>query len=200
MTHPPYSGRIPSRLLPFCTLLLGGTLVAGCSDTSEPIAPSPTPDATATVLAAAGELGDLTVEARSDLAMLRRVVAPFHDLAHAEAAGWDTPITPCLESPAGGMGYHYANLALFDGSVSADAPEALLYEPQKNGQLRFVGVEYIVPLELAEDPPSLFGMEFHRNEAVGIWALHAWVGLHNPAGMFADWNPNVSCEHAPDEE
>ncbi len=23
--------------------------------------------------------------------------------------------------------------------------------------------------------------------------MHAWVWKHNPSGMFADWNPNVSC-------
>ena len=29
--------------------------------------------------------------------------------------------------------------------------------------------------------------------AVGFWLQHAWVWKHNPAGMFADWNPEVSC-------
>ena len=197
MTNLPHPNRTPYQLLGLPTLLLGSVLCTACSDTAEPIAPTPEP--ASTVVAAAAGLGDLSVEARGELAMLRRVVAPFHNFAHAQEAGWDTAITPCLESPAGGMGFHYANLALLDGSVSADAPETLLYEPQKNGRLRFVGVEYIVPLELAEDPPILFGQEFHRNEAVGIWALHAWVGLHNPEGVFADWNPNVSCEHADEE-
>ena len=29
--------------------------------------------------------------------------------------------------------------------------------------------------------------------AVGFYILHAWVWGHNPAGMFVDWNPEVSC-------
>jgi hypothetical protein len=23
--------------------------------------------------------------------------------------------------------------------------------------------------------------------------LHLWVGRHNPAGLFAQWNPAISC-------
>jgi hypothetical protein len=29
--------------------------------------------------------------------------------------------------------------------------------------------------------------------AVGFWLKHAWIWKHNPAGMFADWNPEVTC-------
>jgi hypothetical protein len=29
--------------------------------------------------------------------------------------------------------------------------------------------------------------------AVGFYIKHAWVWMNNPAGMFADWNPEVSC-------
>ena len=25
------------------------------------------------------------------------------------------------------------------------------------------------------------------------YIAHAWIWKHNPAGMFADWNPEVSC-------
>ena len=32
-----------------------------------------------------------------------------------------------------------------DGILDVNKPEALIYEPQSNGQLRLVGVEYIVP-------------------------------------------------------
>lgn len=99
------------------------------------------------------------------------------------------------------MGYHYANPSLLadGGAVAVEDPETLVYEPRKNGRLRLVAVEYIGPLGDAEEAPELFGHEFHRNEDVGIWALHAWVGRHNPNGTFADWNPMVSCEHATGE-
>jgi len=29
--------------------------------------------------------------------------------------------------------------------------------------------------------------------AVGFYTLHAWIGSSNPAGLFAHWNPQVSC-------
>lgn len=49
---------------------------------------------------------------------------------------------------------------------------------------------------MTADPPVLMGHEFHPVPAAGIWGLHAWVWKHNPDGMFADWNPEVSCEFA----
>lgn len=115
-------------------------------------------------------------------------------------AGWDTPITPCLANPPeGGMGIHYAKMPL-DDQVELLEPEALIYEPQRNGMMRLVGVEYIVPFGPdAENgvPPQLLGMDFHANTAVGIWAKHVWLWRHNPEGMFADWNPKVTCQWAP---
>jgi hypothetical protein len=32
-----------------------------------------------------------------------------------------------------------------------------------------------------------------QNHTFDVWALHVWVWKHNPSGMFADWNPQVSC-------
>ncbi|MDT8305926.1 MAG: hypothetical protein RRC07_08325 [Anaerolineae bacterium] len=42
-------------------------------------------------------------------------------------------------------------------------------------------------------PPAILGQSLHLNEALGVYVLHAWIWLGNPAGVFADWNPNVSC-------
>jgi hypothetical protein len=141
-------------------------------------------------------------EEQQDLAALRRVTAQFHDFETAKQAGWSTQITGCMTDPAaGGMGFHYGNPKLIDGSVRADEPELLLYEPEKNGTLRLVAVEYIVPLTAwtSRTPPQLFGRDFAVNQAFGIWALHAWVWENNPSGMFKDWNPRVSCDNAPSE-
>jgi hypothetical protein len=105
-----------------------------------------------------------------------------------------------MTDPAGmgGMGFHYGNPSLIDGSVRADSPELLLYEPDEHGRLRLVAVEYIVPLSAwtSPQPPRLFDRDFRVNEAFQVWALHAWVWKENPSGMFADWNPNVSCPTA----
>jgi hypothetical protein len=164
-------------------------------------APSPAelePDAVA--LAHHGDAGAaLSADALQDVAALRQATAAAHNLDHAAAAGWDTAITGCLSSPDGGMGVHMANLSLFDDMVEVTQPEVLVYEPMKNGRLRLVAVEYIVPFDAHPadaEPPTAFGMDFHANMAVGIWALHAWVWKDNPSGMFADWNPNVTCDWA----
>jgi hypothetical protein len=136
-----------------------------------------------------------------ELAQLRRATAAFHNLAKAKAAGWDTDLTGCMDSPAGGMGHHYANIALLmdGGALDINAPEALVFHPQEDGSKRLVAVEYIVLEEhLSRDatPPVLFGQSFVFNEHAELWALHAWVWHTNPEGMFAPWNPRLSCEFA----
>lgn len=137
-------------------------------------------------------------ELNKKIAAVREVTAPFHRIEAAIEAGWSEELTPCLEHPdEGGMGYHYANPDLINDEWNILEPEALLYEPQKNGRLRLVGVEYIVPFDEHPedaDPPVLFGQEFHQNFEADIWALHVWVWRNNPSGMFADWNPMVSCK------
>jgi hypothetical protein len=133
------------------------------------------------------------------LASLRGVLAPFHRFEAAHAAGYDAQITPCMELPGtGGMGFHCGDPGLIDGVVEELKPELLLYEPQKNGRLRLVAVEYVVPFTAwtQADPPSLHGLTFAANQTFQVWALHAWVWRHNPAGTFADWNPTVNCAHA----
>ena len=79
-------------------------------------------------------------------------------------------------------------------------PELLLYEPEKNGKLRFVGVEYIVPftdIPSTAPAPTLLGQRFAQVPEFQVWGLHIWVGRHNPSGIFAPWNPKVSCDNAP---
>ena len=143
----------------------------------------------------------LSAAVNKDLAALRRLTAPFHNFDKAEAAGWGAQITPCLEDATlGAQGFHYGNPAFIDGEANALEPELLLYEPQPNGRLRLVGIEYIVPFTIVPataDPPSLFGQDFHQNFVFGVWALHVWVWRHNPSGLVADWNPQVSCAAAP---
>ncbi len=145
------------------------------------------------------DVGNNSAQVNQELAELRRVTAPFHDINTAKAAGWSDSLTDCMENPPdGGMGFHFANDAYIDGTAEVTRPQLLMYEPEKNGQMRLVGVEYIIPFSVVgpTDPaPQLFGHEFHQNVAFGIWGLHAWVWKHNPSGMFADWNPTVSCKY-----
>jgi hypothetical protein len=139
----------------------------------------------------------------SQIARLRHLVAPFHKFEKAKAAGWSVQITSCLVEPGqGGMGFHYGKPSLINDNarVRLLEPELLLYEPQKNGKLRFVGVEYIVPFAdhpSSAAPPTLLGQEFARVPEFGVWGLHIWVGRHNPSGIFSPWNPKVNCDNAP---
>jgi hypothetical protein len=138
-----------------------------------------------------------------ELASLRRATAPFHNFKKADEAGYKERITPCwYHNELGAMGYHYANLEFLNGSVNLLEPEALMYEPNSNGQLNLVGLEYIVPIEAweGEEEPMLLGQKFHTNEGLGLYTLHIWLWRQNPAGMFADWNPKVSCKHAEESE
>jgi len=91
------------------------------------------------------------------------------------------------------MGQHDADLGAIDGVVEADHPEVLVFEPRKS-QSKLVGVEYVVPQDAwgGAEPPSLFGEHFHRNDTLGIWALHAWIWRPNPDGVHADFNPQVA--------
>ena len=102
-----------------------------------------------------------------------------------------------VDSIAGGMGFHYAKADAFDGVVDPLKPKALLYEPEKNGKLKLVAVEFIVPYTIAPregNPPRLFGEDFLQNDDFRIWMFHAWIFKNNPSGVFASWNPKVNCD------
>ena len=175
-------------------LIAGLALMAGCS---EPVATDATtgiqpPPVTADKGVGSGE-ARLSASVRSDLALLRRVTAKFHEFDEATEAGWSAQITPCMVDPggAGGMGFHYGNTSLIDGTARVDQPE-------KNGRLRLVAVEYIIPYTFhSRDaaPPVLFGQKFIQNDVFQLWGLHAWVWKDNPSGIFANWNPRVNCAH-----
>jgi hypothetical protein len=182
-------------------LIAGLALIAGCG---EPVATDATagiqpPPAAADRSPGSGEAG-LSASIRSDLALLRSVTAKFHEFDAAAEAGWSAQITPCMTDPGGlgGMGFHYGNTTLIDGTARVDQPELLLYEPESNGHLRLVAVEYIIPYTAhSRDaaPPVLFGQKFGRNDVFQLWGLHAWVWKDNPSGIFANWNPTVNCAH-----
>ncbi|MEP6550892.1 MAG: hypothetical protein ABJB95_06900 [Gemmatimonadales bacterium] len=182
-------------------LLAGLALLAGCG--GGPVTPDTAGGsrALATPTLASDDQSPVAGEGK-DLARLRQATVAFHDFDQARAAGWSAKITSCMQDPAaGGMGFHYGNPGLIDGSVSVEEPELLLYEPEKNGKLRLVAVEYIIPYTFhsrAADPPVLFDQKFSRNDVFQLWGLHAWVWRDNPSGIFAPWNPQVNCDNTTD--
>jgi len=179
-------------------LALAGVLSLGTSACETPspsdIGAMADPAAVATAPAFA------SADVAADLAALRGLTAPFHSVEAAKAAGWTVLIPHCRDNqPEGGMGWHYANPAYIDGEVHVLEPEALIYEPQRSGSLRLVGVEYAVPFSILPpdaEPPALFGQSFQHNFGDELWMLHVWAWRENPVGMFATWNPKVSCAWA----
>jgi hypothetical protein len=137
-------------------------------------------------------------EVARQLAALKAATAKYQSFEHAKDDGYAVKLTECMSTPElGGMGFHYGKSALIDGTLAVTAPEVLLYEPKgRRGKLTLVGVEYIIPYTIhprESEAPTLFGKSLRRNDVFQLWALHAWVWEENPSGVFADWNPRVSC-------
>jgi hypothetical protein len=176
-------------------LLLGAVLLGACTD----------PATTGTFSAANVEASDIKASAaeNQDIANLHAATARFHRYdAVAKQAGYTFLfMNMCMvdESPekAGGMGYHYVNTELLDGKVEVNKPEALLYEPESNGKLRLVAVEYVIPKDAwhADTLPRLFGQQLKLN-SFDLYALHVWAWENNPSGIYASWNPRVNCDNA----
>lgn len=148
--------------------------------------------------------GDAPDADDTDFRDVRRATAHYGNVAAAEAAGYAQFLGCIDEPPRGAMGVHYLNAALVgDAVVDVLKPEALIYEPQENGRLKLVGVEYIVFQEAWDaanpQPPTLFGHPFHlvrspnRYGVPSFYELHLGVWRHNPDGIFNDWNPRVQC-------
>ena len=91
-------------------------------------------------------------------------------------------------------------------------PAILIYEPQADGSMELVAVENLV-FEAAwraagnDAAPTLHGRSWDRmaddpatqtDEAHGFephFDQHLWIYRDNPNGVYAQYNPNVSCRH-----
>jgi hypothetical protein len=181
-----------NRSIPLLTILAAVGLVA-CAE-----GPTP-PEALISAEAAPLQKGSPSPQVNRDLADLRRATAAFQQHGRAVSAGYSIQFPEgCMESSQGGQGYHYLNGDLV-GTLDITQPQLLMYEPQPNGRLSLVGVEYIFPGAPDDDPPVLFERDFVWSEAYEVWLLHVWAWRGNPdseAGTFANWNRLVSCRHA----
>ncbi|HZB70184.1 MAG TPA: hypothetical protein VE403_07450 [Sphingomicrobium sp.] len=125
----------------------------------------------------------------------------------------------------GAMGIHYFRPDLLgitappnprvDGTgthTDFSKPAILIYEPQADGSLALVAVENLVFAKAwhaagNERPPSFHGLEYDSMKDDPATAIdeahmfephydrHVWIHRDNPSGMFAQFNPNVSCAH-----
>jgi hypothetical protein len=123
----------------------------------------------------------------------------------------------------GGMGIHYfrpdllgitapPNPRVNGTSTYTDfnRPAILIYEPQHDGSLQLIAVENLVFKKAWEgaghkNPPTYRGVSYNLmeddpattlDEAHGFephYDLHVWIYRDNPKGMFAQFNPKVSC-------
>lgn len=125
----------------------------------------------------------------------------------------------------GAMGIHYFRPAILgitgppNPRVSGTGthtdfltPGVLIYEPQEDGSLKLVAVENLVfadawkaagnaeppaflgvPYDFMIDDPATPADEGHHFDP--HFDRHVWLYRENPNGMFAQFNPNVSCAH-----
>jgi hypothetical protein len=147
------------------------------------------------------------------LARTKAALDKYRSVDAAKAAGY-VPASPCASTPVdhnlssygGGMGIHYMNMAYMapGAKVVATKPPILVYAPQPGGKLELVAAEYFQPdadqnPKTDGDRPSLFGRGFDGpmlGHAPGMpihYDLHVWLWKSNPSGIFAPWNPNVTC-------
>jgi len=133
----------------------------------------------------------------SDRAAAMLATAAYQDVAVAEDAGYGSSIDTlgCFQKPdEGGMGLHFINGDLMDGVVDIAKPEALVYELDASGNIAgLVAHEYIVPIDAwtSNNPPQLFGVNFHQHPTLPLWVLRPWLWKDNANGVFDDWNPSV---------
>ena len=137
---------------------------------------------------------------------VRAATRRYKNIEVAIAEGW-VPATPCVSGPnSGAMGVHYVlPERVGDAVLSADVPEALIYEPLRGGGLQLVGVEFIVIAEVwnSANPTAQATLDGHLLNLVGepnryrlpaFYELHVWAWERNPDGNFSDWNTLVTCQ------
>ena len=165
-------------------------------------------------LAVVAALGTAVASANSadegrNLTDVRASTAPLANLDVAMAAGYGK-VKGCAQNPGvGAMGQHYVKGDLVgDPALDPLRPEALVFEPRGDGSYRLVAVEYLVLKADWEKVhgatvPRLYDKAFslvkspNAYDLPDFYELHLWLWKTNPDGLFADWNPRVSCRGVP---
>ena len=140
---------------------------------------------------------------------VRGATAQFRDLKTAEAAGYGKFLTCFHYGDNRGMGQHYVNGTLAgDDVLDPMKPEALVYEPRTDGSMILVAFEYLVfaskwdPQNTGRPAPTIYGQPLmlmtNIPKTPPVWGLHLWLYSYNPEGLFASFNPLVSCPASPD--
>jgi len=137
-----------------------------------------------------------------DAAASRTAAEGYYRLEDALAAGYE-PLFDCTDAGVqGAMGQHYINKAYaLDGKLEVSRPDVLMYEPQADGSMHLVALEYIVFRSQwkGKEAPVMLGHKMQLKRKVGthdvdpFYELHVWHWRDNPSGLTADYNPTVTC-------
>lgn len=87
------------------------------------------------------------------------------------------------------------------GGTDLTDPPILRYRLTSGWSYVLLGAEWFVPAEDASESPELFGQRFHEPIDGHIastgqprhYGLHAWLFRSNPRGLFAPYNPALTC-------
>ena len=193
------TGRRP-RLVPLLTALLC-PLAITLAGTNGPIESARA--------AEPASMAGMSMPSDALVAKVREVTEKYHTVEAATAAKY-VKGTPCVSGPdRGAMGIHYVRPDLIQGAVlDVNQPSALIYEPESDGTLRLVGVEYLVLASVWDAanpnaPPALEGNLLNyipfpnRYGLPALYEIHVWAWEANPLGSNADWNTHVTCDHQP---
>jgi hypothetical protein len=141
------------------------------------------------VLAVAAAAGAGEPSTALQLQKAKRATARFKDVSKAEAAGY-VRASECTTGRRGAMGVHYLNAALVgDPRLDIRKPELLLYEPQADGSMKLVGLEWM-QLDTGQGTPRLMRHRFngpmnHNGTAPWHYDLHVWTIRRNPRGRYS---------------
>jgi hypothetical protein len=151
----------------------------------------------------------MTIKQRIDFAKATLATAKYEDFNKAVADGYAQE-GPFAGNDQGAMGIHFTRFDIAGDNVIDPAhPETLLYEPEADGSMKLVGIEYHVDAKLTDKAPEVFGQKFdgqmlnHHLDPSTLtvadladknnfhYDLHVWNFRHNPNGLFSIWNPTV---------
>ena len=140
--------------------------------------------------------GSSLAAGKADIPAVRAATLKYKDLNAAIGDGY-VEFYMCTEQPGvGTMGQHFVNLGLVgDPAIDPLRPEVLVYQPTRAGGYRLVAVEYVTFAagQTVLGQPMNSVPAGNRYGLDPFFAKHAWIWQANPAGLFADWNPSITC-------
>jgi len=141
--------------------------------------------------------GATAAASKSDIPAVRAATQKYMDITAAYADGY-AEFYVCTEQPGvGTMGQHLLNGQLLDDpAIDPLRPEVLVYQPTRAGGFRLVAVEYVTftpGLTVLGQPMNTVPLGNRYGVPAEFYAKHAWIWQGNPLGLFADWNPTVTC-------